>query len=73
MPKITPEQALDKALEVKRGQADLKKLPPNMQSAVRAAMKRPIVTQQHARRREREIAAPTSRFQKPRPERARFV
>lgn len=73
MSRLTPEQILDTALEVKRGTKALKNLPAATQAAVKAAMKKPINTQMHARKQERAVSPTGSRFQKPRPERARFV
>ena len=73
MSKLTPAQVLDLATEVRRGQKKMGDLNPKVLPLVKAAMKKPAILQQHARRREKELNPLPSRHQASRPERARFV
>lgn len=67
------EKILDLAMEVRRGQKKLTQIDPKIVGKVQAALSAPASMQQHARRRERELNPLPSRFQKPRPQRAKFV
>jgi hypothetical protein len=70
---VSHDTILDLATEVRRGQKTLKDINPKIVDRVTDALRKPIVLQQHARRRERELNPMPSRFQAPRQPRARFV